>query len=52
MMSQMMFLRMNERIGRVRRHESNTLYDEHFVSPKNVSYFEKWYGKIIHEFID
>ena len=42
MMSQMVFLRMNERIGRVRRHESNTLYDEDFVSPKNGSRFEKW----------
>ena len=42
MMSQIMFFRINERIGRVRRHESNTLYDENFVSPENGSHFEKW----------
>ena len=42
MMSQIMFLRINERIGRVRRHESNTFYDENFVSPENGSHFEKW----------
>ena len=42
MMSQIMFLRINERIGRVKRHESNILYDENFVSPENGSHFEKW----------
>ena len=42
MMSQMVFLRTNEKIGIVRRHESNTLYDEDFVSPENGSHFEKW----------
>ena len=41
MMSQMVFLKMNERIGRVRMHESNTPYDEDFVSPENGSHFEK-----------
>ena len=40
MMSQMVFLGMKERIGRVRRHETNTLYDD-FVSPENGSHFEK-----------
>ena len=41
MMSEMVFLKMNERIGRVKRHESNTTYDEDFVSPENGSHFEK-----------
>ena len=41
-MSQMVFLRINERIGGVRRHESNTLYDEDFVSAANDSHFEQW----------
>ena len=41
MTSQMVFLRMNERFGRLRSHESNTLYDD-FVSPENPSHFEKW----------
>ena len=41
MMSRMVFLRMNERIDRVRRHESNTTYDEDFASPENGSHFEK-----------
>ena len=42
MMSQMVFLRVNEWIGRVKRHESNTLYNEDFVSPENGSHIEKW----------
>ena len=42
MTSQIVFLRMNERIGRVRRHKSNTFYDEDFASPENGSHFEKW----------
>ena len=33
---------MNERFGRLRSHESNTLYDEDLVSPENPSHFEKW----------
>ena len=42
MIGQMVFLRMNEKIGRVRRHDSNTIYDEDFVSPEIGSHFEKW----------
>ena len=42
MMSQMVFLGLNKKIGRVRRHESNTLYDEDFVSLENGSHFAKW----------
>ena len=42
MIGQMVFLRMNEKIGRVRRHDSNRIYDEDFVLPEIGSRFEKW----------
>ena len=41
-MSQIVFLRMNGRFGRVRGHESNPLYDEGFVSPEKGRHFEEW----------